>query len=194
MKKRGIIYCMTMVVFTAFLISGCAKSAADEATSGITEEAAAREYDSIDFDTVTIMDEEVPLGSSVNNADTEEMTALRTMAVTAFELANQQRTAAGLAALTWDADLENAAAVRAAECVQLFSHTRPDGSEWYTVNSQIMHGENLAFGYDSANSVVTAWMNSPSHKDNILYPSFTRGAIAIYKSGNTYYFAQEFRY
>ena len=193
MKKRVTTLLLMLAVAVTFLASGCGKEA-DEVAGMITEDAVVREYDSIDFDTVTIMDEEVPLGSSVNNTDAEEMAALRTMAVAAFEAANQQRVQAGLAALTWDADLEIAAAVRAAECVAAFSHTRPDGSDWYTVNPQIMHGENLAYGYDSASSVVAAWMNSPTHKDNILYPMFTKGAIAIYKNGSTYYFAQEFRY
>ena len=116
------------------------------------------------------------------------------MAMATFDLMNAQRTQAGLGALSWDSDLENAAAIRAFECSESFSHTRPDGSDWYTVNAQIMHGENLAYGYNSADSVMTAWMNSPTHKENIMYPSFTKCAIAIYKSGSTYYFAQEFRY
>lgn len=192
MKKKVTIGIFAVAIAAALLVSGLVRG--NRTAEAVTDNAVMREYDSIDFETVTIMDEEVPLGSSVNNTNLEEMTALRTMAVAAFEGANQQRVAAGLPALVWDNDLEVAAAVRAAECVQSFSHTRPDGTAWYTVNAQIMHGENLAYGYDSASSVVSAWMNSPSHKSNILYPSFTKGAIAIYKSGSTYYFAQEFRY
>ena len=191
MKKKMTIVCVAAVAAVLLFFGVKAMNAE---SGSVTDNAVVREYDSIDFDTVTIMDEDVPLGSSVNNSNLEEMASLRAMAVAAFEGANQQRVAAGLPALVWDNDLEIAAAVRAAECVQSFSHTRPDGSDWYTVNAQIMHGENLAYGYDSASSVVSAWMNSPSHKSNILYPSFTKGAIAIYKSGSTYYFAQEFRY
>lgn len=191
--KKKILAAVLAVAMAALALGGCGKSAAD-AQAGITDDAAVRDYDSIDFDTVTIMEEEVPLGSSVNNENVEEMTALRNMAQAAFDLMNVQRVQAGLKALTWDNDLENAAAIRACECLSSFSHTRPDGSDWYTVNAQIMHGENLAYGYDSADSVMSAWMNSPTHKANILYPSFTRCAIAVYKSGNTYYFAQEFRY
>ncbi len=192
MRKRLLVCGLLVSLVTASVFTGCSKQ--EDQVAAITDDAAVRDYDSIDFDTVTIMDEDVPLGSSVNNSDPEEQAMLQNMARTTLELVNQQRASAGLAALSWDNDLELAAAVRAAEQVQSFSHTRPNGTAWYTVNPQIMHGENLAYGYNSAQSVVTAWMNSPSHASNILYPTFTRCAIAIYKNGNTYYFAQEFRY
>jgi uncharacterized protein YkwD len=34
-------------------------------------------------------------------------------------------------------------------------------------------GENIAFNYSDATSVVTAWMNSPEHRANILNPNYT---------------------
>lgn len=194
MKKRIFSMCVVLTLVTSVL-AGCGKAAGgDEVASGISDDAAVRDYDDIDFDTVTIMDEEVPLGSSVANDNAEEMTELKNMAASIFAQMNQQRVNAGLSELTWDADLENAAAIRAFECTQSFSHTRPNGSAWYTVNAQIMHGENLAFGYTSAEAAMAAWMASPTHKENILWPSFTKAAVAIYKNGGTYYFAQEFRY
>lgn len=193
MKKRTLAGCL-VVAMAAMLFAGCGKSAEEQVTGTISDDAVVRAYDTIDFDTETILDEEIPLGSSVNNSNAEEMAALRNLAQGALELVNQQRAQAGLGALAWDNDLEMAAAVRAAECAQLFSHTRPDGSDWYTVNPQIMHGENLAYGYNTANEVVTAWMNSPTHRDNIMYPEFTKCSIAVYKVGGVCYIAQEFRY
>lgn len=194
--KKGLAFGVVLAM-SLMMLGGCGKevpAGADAQARGITDDAAMRDYDTIDFDTVTIQEEEPPLGSSVNNENVEEMTALKNMAMATFDLMNAQRAQAGLGALFWDSDLENAAAIRAFECSESFSHTRPDGSDWYTVNAQIMHGENLAYGYNSADSVMTAWLNSPTHKENIMYPSFTKCAIAIYKSGSTYYFAQEFRY
>ena len=190
--KKKVLVCGLLLSMLASVFTGCGKSA--EGQAAISEDAAVRAYDTIDFDTVTIMEDEVPLGSSVNNANAEEQAALQNMARAALDLVNRQRAAAGLGALVWDSDLELAAAVRAGEIVQVFSHTRPNGTDWWTVNEAIMHGENLAYGYNSAQEVVTAWMNSPTHAANILYPSFTKCAIAIYKNGSTYYFAQEFRY
>ncbi len=74
------------------------------------------------------------------------------------------------------------------------NHVRPNGRDWYTVNSELMWGENLAKGYDSAQSVVDAWMASPTHAANILAGDFTTCSIAVYETGGKLYFAQEFGY
>ncbi len=49
-------------------------------------------------------------------------------------------------------------------------------------------GENVAFGYDNAQSVVTAWLNSPSHK-RAIEGDYTHSGFGIVSttSGNTYY-------
>ena len=105
---------------------------------------------------------------------------------------NEIRVANGLNALRYDASLEATAAVRANELTVRFSHTRPDGSDWYTVNPDLMYGENLADGYTTADAVVNAWMASPEHKANILKPDFTTVAVSsVVKNGKTYW-AQEF--
>ena len=105
---------------------------------------------------------------------------------------NQIRVANGLNSLRYDASLEGAADVRANESTVRFSHTRPDGSDWYTVNPDLMYGENLADGYTTADAVVNAWMASPEHKANILKPDFTTVAVSsVVKNGKTYW-AQEF--
>lgn len=105
---------------------------------------------------------------------------------------NDIRVANGLNALRYDASLEATATVRANELNVRFSHTRPDGSDWYTVNPDLMYGENLADGYNTADAVVNAWMASPDHKANILKPDFTTVAVSTaVKNGKTYW-AQEF--
>ena len=105
---------------------------------------------------------------------------------------NEIRVANGLNTLRYDASLEASAAVRANELTVRFSHTRPDGSDWYTVNPDLMYGENLADGYNTADAVVNAWMASPEHKANILKSDFTTVAVSTaVKNGKTYW-AQEF--
>ena len=80
-----------------------------------------------------------------------------------------------------------------------FSHNSPTyGSPFDMLNSfKVSYktaGENIA-GNSSNSSAVTAWMNSPTHRENILWPEFTRCAIAIYAADDgTYYWAQEFGY
>lgn len=111
-----------------------------------------------------------------------------------FAQVNQARVNIGLPELAWSDELAAAAEVRAQEIHQSFSHTRPDGSPWWTANSEIIYGENIAKGYQTADSVVTAWMESSEHKDNILYSGFQSIGIAVYSVDGKWYWAQEFGY
>ncbi len=158
---------------------------------GLLEENAFRSVSDIANEKVTYLDSEAVALASISDSDT----GLRAEALEAFNEVNEERAAAGLKALKWDQNLETVSAVRAQECSISFSHTRPNGSKWCTVNSKIQGGENLAFGFDSASDAVDAWMNSPTHRDNILYDEFTKVAIAIYQDDdNTCYWAQEYGY
>ncbi|MDE5932667.1 MAG: CAP domain-containing protein [Lachnospiraceae bacterium] len=111
-----------------------------------------------------------------------------------FTQVNQARAEIGLPELVWSDELAAAAEVRAQEIHQAFSHTRPDGSPWWTANSELIYGENIAKGYQSADSVVTAWMESSDHKDNILYSGFQTIGVAVYSVDGKWYWAQEFGY
>jgi uncharacterized protein YkwD len=114
------------------------------------------------------------------------------MARTVFDLVNQQRAAAGLPALTWNDTLAESAGIRATEIVVNWSHTRPDGSEWWTAGAQTEMGENLAYGQSSAEQAMTEWMNSPGHAENILRSSFTTLGVSCYVCNGTYYWVQHF--
>lgn len=96
-----------------------------------------------------------------------------------FNLINSIRAENSVPALTWDDQLYESAKIRAQEISIVWSHTRPDGTDCFTV-SDALHGENIAYGYGDANSVVNGWMSSQGHKDNILLNGFTRTAIAYY--------------
>ena len=133
-------------------------------------------------------DEAIALSDSMTD------TGLRAVAYEAFNEVNDIRAKAGVDELKWDKNLETVADVRAKECSEKFSHTRPNGSQWYTVNSKIQGGENLAFGFDNAEDCVEAWMDSPTHRDNILYDEFEKVAISIYEEDGTYYWSQEYGY
>lgn len=165
---------------------------------GLDDQAAVRVYDPTDT-SVYIDDEYTALIGSVENAamteaEKQRSAELRAMAVEALELVNLQREAYGLPVLAWNDELASAAQVRATEIVTVFSHTRPNGTDWWTVNGELMYGENLAKGYNTAEACVNAWMNSPTHRDNIL-TDFTTCGIAIFEgSDGKLYWAQEFGY
>ena len=127
-----------------------------------------------------ILNESIPLGINDNE----------NICMSIFNFINQYRTANGKNTLSWSTDLESCAKIRAKEASQLWSHTRPNGSQWYTVNESIMFGENLAKGYDTANDVVIAWEQSPAHNENLLWNDFKYVGIAEYNG----YYACEFCY
>ena len=117
-----------------------------------------------------------------------------TKAQEVFNLVNSIRAENGLPALTWDDKLYESAKIRAQEITVCWSHTRPDGTDCFTV-SDVLHGENIAYGYPDAASVVAGWMESQGHKENILRSGFTRTAIAYYVTADgTPYWCHHFGY
>ena len=114
-------------------------------------------------------------------------------ATATLALVNNRRAVAGLKKLVWDERLVQAAQVRAQEAAEHFSHTRPNGTDWWTVNSEIMFGENLAKGYFDAPTVVQAWMDSPTHRANIESGNFASMGVAVFQAPNgSWYWAQAF--
>ena len=113
-----------------------------------------------------------------------------------FNLVNNERQNQGLTPLTWNSALASDAAVRAQEIAVVFSHTRPDGSEWWTVDPDRMYGENLASGQSTAQEAFNSWMASPGHRANILGDYSSCGFALYYggDAGSTYYWVQEFGY
>lgn len=97
----------------------------------------------------------------------------------AMWLINEYRRQHGLHQLLPDPfHLTLVARIRLEECLELFSHDRPDGSRFYTAFSQVgifyRHcAENLAYGQYSAEQVVLDWIQSPTHRDNLLSPVVT---------------------
>ena len=115
------------------------------------------------------------------------------LAAEVVNLVNAERAKYGLSALRVDSELTRAACVRAQEIVKLFSHTRPDGTSWSTVSSSA-HGETIAEGYSSASAVMTGWMNSQGHRENILRTSFGSIGVCAYNYNGRIYWVQLFGY
>ena len=112
-------------------------------------------------------------------------------------LVNAERAKYGLSALKVDSRVQQATQVRAAETVQSFSHTRPNGSSFSTALTEAgvsytRSGENIAYGQSTPQQVVQAWMNSSGHRANILNESFTTIGVGYTVSGGTAYWAQLF--
>ncbi len=106
-------------------------------------------------------------------------------------LINEEREQRGLKPLAFDPGLTQDAFVRARECGQSFSHTRPDGQSCMTAitarDGWTMAAENIAAGSFTPKKVVASWMSSPGHRANILNPGLTRMGIGYYYSGAGYF-------
>jgi len=99
---------------------------------------------------------------------------------------NQSRQSAGLNPLSENEKLNQAANLKAQNMVQdqYFDHTSPSGvSPWYWFSmagyKYKYAGENLAVGFFDSYEVYQAWLNSPSHRANILNPNYTEIGTAI---------------
>ncbi len=107
---------------------------------------------------------------------------------------NALRTASGLPALSYNGSLATVADLRANETIVSYSHTRPDGSKYYTAYNACGYtgysfaGENisrvLASSYSAtADSIATAlyqsWYNSATHLANMLDGDFTQVGIGV---------------
>ncbi len=120
-----------------------------------------------------------------------------------INLTNQVRTNLGLNVLKENQKLNDSAMNKAQDMLinQYFAHTSPNGqklSNWlskanYNYKSA---GENLAIGFDTAENVIEAWKQSPTHYSNLIDPDFTEigvGAISgQFKDYDTVLIAQHF--
>lgn len=111
-----------------------------------------------------------------------------------YNLVNQERSKNGLGKFVYRNDLQNAADIRAKELAKKFDHNRPNGKDWNTaINVSFKTaGENIAYGSKDAASVMSSWMNSQGHKDNILSKNFTGIAVGCYEENGVKYWVQLF--
>jgi len=92
---------------------------------------------------------------------------------------NKKRVENGVAPLRENAKLALAAQAKVEDMKKnsYFSHVSPvDGAKWSDFIKDAGYsydeaGENLANGFDSVPNMVSAWMDSPSHKENMLSPT-----------------------
>lgn len=110
-----------------------------------------------------------------------------TFASQVVNIVNQERTKAGLKPLTSNSALTAMALDKAKDMYNngYFDHTSPTyGSPFDMMSSYGIRysyaGENIAKGQQTPEAVMTAWMNSAGHRQNIMSPNFTQIGVAYY--------------
>jgi uncharacterized protein YkwD len=143
-----------------------------------------------------------PATPSVPDSNISAGASCQTYANEILSLINTERAKVGAPALKLSSELCSAADIRAKEIAQSFSHTRPNGSSFYTVLDDIGYsgsrssGENIAAGNSSAAATFEQWMNSQGHYENMMKSGYKYMGIGFYQtsSGYKYHWAQLFSY
>ncbi len=114
------------------------------------------------------------------------LTADKLPAERIIELTNEVRTRRGLAPLKLDETLAKAAHEKGLDMLEndYWAHISSNGttpwSFFLKANYDYRYaGENLARDFDSPEGVVEAWMESPSHRDNLLSSKYEDIGIAV---------------
>ena len=101
-------------------------------------------------------------------------------------LTNQERLKHNLPPLFPNETLTLAAGNKARDLLkeQYFSHNSPTGKKFSTWVKDVKYeyeiiGENLALGFGSEEVIITAWMESIKHRENILHTKFREIGIAV---------------
>ncbi len=101
-------------------------------------------------------------------------------------LTNQERSARGISVLSENEKLDQAAREKLIDMFDnnYWDHKSPDGKQaWDFIRSEnydyLLAGENLAKGFNKSTTVVEAWMNSETHKANIVNANFKQIGVAI---------------
>lgn len=99
---------------------------------------------------------------------------------------NKERAARGVAPLTVNPQLSQAAYMKAKDMFrqQYWAHVAPDGTtpwQWLTKNDYdyAAAGENLAKNFGSADATMAAWMDSPEHRKNVLNDRYEEVGFAV---------------
>jgi uncharacterized YkwD family protein len=110
-------------------------------------------------------------------------------------LVNKERATAGLAPVSGLDSLNKVAAAKATDmrANNYFSHTSPTYGSPFDMMASFgvtyrAAGENIAMGQRSPEEVMTAWMNSPGHRANILNKDFNYIGVGF----DNNYWVQEF--
>jgi uncharacterized protein YkwD len=109
---------------------------------------------------------------------------------------NEYRTSQGLPSIVRDQQYASAYAV---EHTQYMIENNRISHDNFGERSQALRsrgaqsvGENVGFGYNSAQDLVNAWINSPSHKD-VLEGNYTHTGFGVMQNNlGRYYFTQIF--
>lgn len=112
-----------------------------------------------------------------------------------FTLVNDIRRSNDLTEFEWDSTLADTGRLHARDMYtrKFFDHINPDNKSPFDRMKEngityMYAAENIAQGYTSPKDAVNSWMNSDSHRENILNPTLKKIGVGFYDN----YWCQEF--
>jgi uncharacterized protein YkwD len=107
------------------------------------------------------------------------------------DLTNEQRDKSGLGKLAPYEPLYNSAQAKCEDMQTNRYYDHGDILQFIKVDSDLV-GENLAQNYKEPKYLVSGWMNSPKHRENILQPEFTLIGFGVCDGPEGYLIVQHF--
>jgi len=163
----------------------------------ITNDSQETEIDSATQDNV----EQPPRSSIAEDSDID----FELIETTIIELVNELRQEQGVSPVAPNEMLRKAATIRAQETEEAFSHTRPDGSDAFTVFEEegISYpyrtvGENLGMAtyhldeVGMAEFIFDGWVESEGHYENMIRPEYEEVGVGVHYDGEFLYATQMF--
>lgn len=112
-----------------------------------------------------------------------------------IRLVNVERKKRGLKSLKQEKNLQQMTYLRNYDMAKenYFAHISPKYGRWanFLYSSEYKFdfaGENIAAGFVTAKAFVKAWMDSPTHRANILEPKFKKIAVGVSSGASKSYF------
>lgn len=117
----------------------------------------------------------------------EEQKRLEEFKFEVFKLVNEERRKLGKGELLYNIQLEKIADMHAQDMIDrdFFAHVNPDGVDVLTRVKTYNYdqrdvGENIALGQETPEEVMTSWMNSVPHRENLLKSNFIEMGVGIF--------------
>jgi uncharacterized YkwD family protein/spore coat assembly protein SafA len=200
--KKFITFMITLIIFSSISTTAFAQATTYKVVSGDSIWKIAVKYE-IGVSELVKANPQLKDPNMINvgqKISIPEADSLKSIEAEVVKLINAERTKRGLTALTTNWQLARVARYKSQDMInkKYFSHTSPTyGSPFNMMENFGLKfsaaAENIAYGQKTPQQVVTAWMNSPGHKANILSASCTQtGVGAAKKADGTLYWTQMF--
>ncbi len=118
--------------------------------------------------------------SSTADTNKEQVSAKEVVAIM-----NTERAKAGLSPLAENPRLNDSAKLKNQDMIErkYWEHNAPDGTQPWVFFAKVGYqykkaGENLACNFRLSSAVVQGWMDSPTHRANVLDPEFADVGVA----------------